>query len=73
VSTPTAITTLTRLGRMLSTATDPGEMLQVLARASVEHLGASGAVVVQIGKEELASCGRTGRRVLAHGLPVGGR
>ena len=52
--TPTAITTLTRLGRMLSTATDPAEMLQVLARASVEHLGASGAVVLQIDEEELA-------------------
>jgi signal transduction histidine kinase len=39
---------------MLSTATDPAEMLQVLARASVEHLGASGAIVLQIGEEELA-------------------
>ena len=52
--TPSAIATLTRLGRMLSTATDPAEMLQVLARASVEHLGASGAVVLQIGENELA-------------------
>lgn len=51
---PTAITTLTRFGRMLSTATDPAEILQLLARTSVEHLGASGAVVLQIGEEELA-------------------
>ena len=59
VGTTDAIATLTRFSRTLSTATDPAEMLQLLARASIEQLGASGAVVLQVGEEGIA-------RVAAH-------
>jgi signal transduction histidine kinase len=59
VRTTDAIATLTRFSRTLSTATDPAEMLQLLARASVEQLGGTGAVVLQVGEEGIA-------RVAAH-------